>query len=1095
MTAHWPDDLIDRVKDLLIAPMTLVVDRQALLNEALFIHDRRLLHKIALEGTPDSFCVNCICTLLDAPCVKDTQPLSRVLNRVRRDVGVELYSEIDHWVKLLNTSCNSLPPPPDLALAHPIPGQAPQSLNIPIAARSDTLYVCGAPQDHALAQQVAQALRAAGHTVWLSAELVADQPEAALMNDEESVRAISEGVNNSYGVLVLCSAAAMTSQFVRNQWSWAVQKGKPIVSLLLEPGIARHTGFDGLHVYPAISLGRIDGQKDISPLLAPLIALLPAPPQPARRDQALPRRALELEYLDWLRLTELLETERYTPLAAQAHVGEDKPIVQLKPVVMRPEFEWVPWRRDRFEDAQPTKLESFEDAVQAMRQVRRAAVLGEPGAGKTTTLWRLARRLLDEALDNPPAPLPILVRLGRWIEVGQPLGDFLASQMGELGSHLPALLAEQRVVLLLDGLNEVPSDERADKTQQIRRLMAQHPTLSVVITCREKDYTHDLGCARIAIQPLDPTRILEFATRYLEPEEGERFFWRLAGPDGLHSVWRTWQRAGASFALFFSASEVPHSNPNVHSATSAAEDELWREHVRDPRSLLTLARNPYLLFMLTQIYAARNGQLPRNRGQLFGDFVDTLLLRERAAKRDAITGALILAPPAQTLLSELSRLAYTMQERRPDDAANEEGDSGALTTLPLAEVQRLLSPNSLALAQSASLLQLGAQVRFTHQLLQEYFAALHLRQRIDTHTLNASELWPPERWWERTGWEETAILLAGLYSDDCTPVLDWVATANPEVAAQCITRSGAHLPLETQIRLRNQWLPRLTDLKAMPDPQARAAIGRAIGMLAPINGIVMDTRKGVGSITPLPRRAGEGPGVRAIPDIDWVQIKAGPFLYGEQKEKQTLKQDFWIARYPVTYAQFQTFIDASDGFRNPHWWEGLNASDEHKINPGEQAFKYWNHPRERVSWYDAVAFCRWLSEKLDHEVRLPTEQEWEKAARGPQGREYAYAGEYDESKANTGNRVDQTTAVGIYPNGITPEGVADMTGNVWEWCLNEYSEPRNIQLAGNEARVLRGGSWDYDQGDARGSYRDYNGPAVRSDDLGFRVVCVRPLVL
>ena len=67
-------------------------------------------------------------------------------------------------------------------------------------------------------------------------------------------------------------------------------------------------------------------------------------------------------------------------------------------------------------------------------------------------------------------------------------------------------------------------------------------------------------------------------------------------------------------------------------------------------------------------------------------------------------------------------------------------DSGALTTLPLAEVQRLLSPNSLALAQSASLLQLGAQVRFTHQLLQEYFAALHLRQRIDTHTLNASEL-------------------------------------------------------------------------------------------------------------------------------------------------------------------------------------------------------------------------------------------------------------------------------------------------------------------------------------------------------------------
>jgi formylglycine-generating enzyme required for sulfatase activity len=120
-----------------------------------------------------------------------------------------------------------------------------------------------------------------------------------------------------------------------------------------------------------------------------------------------------------------------------------------------------------------------------------------------------------------------------------------------------------------------------------------------------------------------------------------------------------------------------------------------------------------------------------------------------------------------------------------------------------------------------------------------------------------------------------------------------------------------------------------------------------------------------------------------------------------------------------------------------------------------------------VSWYEAVAFCRWLSAWLGFAVTLPTEQQWERAARGMQGFDYPWGENYRAGHANcyeTGDNagpyyIPRTTTVGIYPQAGSPEGVLDMAGNVWEWCLNEYDTPQNVQLAGKEAWVVRGGSW------------------------------------
>jgi formylglycine-generating enzyme required for sulfatase activity len=232
-----------------------------------------------------------------------------------------------------------------------------------------------------------------------------------------------------------------------------------------------------------------------------------------------------------------------------------------------------------------------------------------------------------------------------------------------------------------------------------------------------------------------------------------------------------------------------------------------------------------------------------------------------------------------------------------------------------------------------------------------------------------------------------------------------------------------------------------------------------------------------------------------LPDIDWVDVPAGDFQYGEEPRAVTLPA-FRVARYPITNAQFQRFIDGA-GFETDEWWQWPGW----RRPPEPPAFPYPNHPRETVSWFDAMAFCRWLEFRLrargdlsgEESVRLPTEQEWEKAARGDDGREYPWGPAFESGLANIDETFDragpydvgQTSAVGIYPAGASPHGVHDMAGNVWEWCLGAF----DLQERGEAVRrVVRGGSWGFTRDYARCAYRNY----FRADDRyfspGFRVV-------
>ncbi|MCP4423219.1 MAG: formylglycine-generating enzyme family protein, partial [Chloroflexi bacterium] len=142
----------------------------------------------------------------------------------------------------------------------------------------------------------------------------------------------------------------------------------------------------------------------------------------------------------------------------------------------------------------------------------------------------------------------------------------------------------------------------------------------------------------------------------------------------------------------------------------------------------------------------------------------------------------------------------------------------------------------------------------------------------------------------------------------------------------------------------------------------------------------------------------------------------------------------------------------------------------------------------------AIAYCQWLSGVTGKNIALPSEAEWEKAARGDKdAREYPWGDNFDRLRCNTSELgIGGATPVGIFPDGASPYGVLDMSGNVWEWQRNKYETPEDDQIDESDARrVLRGGSWGDDQYDARAACRDHDFPDDRYGDSGFRVVVVR----
>lgn len=260
-------------------------------------------------------------------------------------------------------------------------------------------------------------------------------------------------------------------------------------------------------------------------------------------------------------------------------------------------------------------------------------------------------------------------------------------------------------------------------------------------------------------------------------------------------------------------------------------------------------------------------------------------------------------------------------------------------------------------------------------------------------------------------------------------------------------------------------------------------------------------------------------------DLEFVRISASEFTMGSSRSRDRhahedemptqnlLITDYMMMRYPVTNAQYARFIQAT-GHRAPLFWK------DGTFQAGKE-----EHPVVGVSYYDAIAFCAWAAEQTGLPIRLPTEAEWEKAARGTNLHVYSWGNEWKKGACNTSEaRLNDTSPVRTFsPAGDSPYGVADMGGNVQEWCSSLFGNYPYDPADGREAHVydlhnrdllpklietgctsmpdseeaslgktvLRGGSFRETQSQARCAYRSWAAPMHRSDDTGFRC-CYEP---
>jgi hypothetical protein len=206
------------------------------------------------------------------------------------------------------------------------------------------------------------------------------------------------------------------------------------------------------------------------------------------------------------------------------------------------------------------------------------------------------------------------------------------------------------------------------------------------------------------------------------------------------------------------------------------------------------------------------------------------------------------------------------------------------------------------------------------------------------------------------------------------------------------------------------------------------------------------------------RRPGVGLREDGVPDIAWCPVPRGRVtLAGVEPGIASADiEPFYISKYLVTLKQFSAFTRPAVYYR-PEWWTGLPI-DPNDHRPVEQR-QVDNHPAQFVSWYQAMAFCRWLSTQLGYGVRLPTEWEWVQAATGGNANfAYPWGKDWDGARANHRHSAYRLMAVGMYPEGRSPVGALDMSGNMYEWCWNEFDHPDRTE-ANSEPRTTRGGAF------------------------------------
>ena len=783
-------------------------------------------------------------------------------------------------------------------------------------------------------------------------------------------------------------------------------------------------------------------------------------------------------------------------------------------------------------------------ALEAAIASRRLVLLGDPGAGKSTFVRHLAFSLAAHRL-NPESDvlaqlpdwpeeeadlLPVVVTLrdfARWagerdLTEGNAgaMGDFLVRwltnrDLADFADPLREVLRDGEAIVFFDGLDEIPtSAQRTLVRDAVADFACTYEASRILVTCRTLSYQEE--DQQLPEEAFSASELAPFTD-----DKIERFI-------------RVWYEELADLGAV-RPEEVDVLSHKLRNAVRRSD-------------IRRMASNPLLLTVMALVHAYR-GRLPEARALLYEACTDLLLWRWEEVK---VQGQEKRVPGLRRLLQEaklqdvdFKRALWALAFGAHAQGGSEGGDDGA--TADIAEIDLLHTLHNLhpdeswdwaadvvqQIKERAGLLieREPGVYAFPHRTFQEYLAACHLSVQADfaQRAVKLSE--------EAAFWREVVLLAVGRQvhvSGNLAQPLALVtelcpAKCGPEevswrrawLAGEVLEEAGGRR-VRQQGTLGRELLERVRErLTTLVEGGHLAARERSEA------GDVL-SRLGDPRFDPdfyfLPRRYRGEP----EPFHGFVEIPAGPFVMGEGDDAHHVEipYDYWMARYPVTVAQFGAFVD-NKGYENPAWWTETGWAwrqgewdsqveegwlrDLLELRPPKLHDEpmWWaeqsrtvNRPMMGVSWFEGLAYGRWLTAQIHdvipdgYAVRLPTEAEWEKAARAGDERRYPWGNEdWDKERANIDDsQIGHANPVGMYRRGTTPMGLHEMAGNVWEWTASLYKpypyrteDGRNDPEAEGD-RMLRGGSWIFDYMYARCAFRSRLLPDRFDNLIGLRVV-------
>lgn len=776
-------------------------------------------------------------------------------------------------------------------------------------------------------------------------------------------------------------------------------------------------------------------------------------------------------------------------------------------------------------------------ALEAVGYHKKLVLLGAPGSGKSTLSAYLALSLAQAVSGAPNA----LERLGKWWKAGpllpvrvvlrqfaaglpkelaqgraKHLWDFIDAELtasglpNDTGKQLRSVSRKTGAMFLFDGL-----DEAADVAARSRVLEAVDDfskglgsRCRLLLTSRPYAWEESSESLRVTSSPV--TLFTDFPAYRLANFES----------DQIRTFIVHWYDA-IQIAGWIGPQEAAEKTMNLQVA------------VRRP-DLEVLARNPLLLTLMATLHSNRT-RLPEDRADLYNEVVELLLQRWNetiGADRGLLDALAIPSLKLGDLREVIQQLAFATHEKHVGQDGVADLPEGDLLAA-LRELTKDTGKAALALEyieKRAGLLlgqgKRGEQRRFTfpHRTFQEYLAACYLAGRNDFCQTAADLARGPNS----VHWREVLFLAArhakagrGVPAADalvhCQSLADWRRTHGMdsadwvaavlageqllEIGLAAVDASEEHRTVRDRVA---DWIVGVLESSSLP-PTSRAQAGNVLARLG-------DPRKRLVPSYP-----------EDLDAMEFCYVAPGPFIMGDggdRHENTCLRRSYWISRCPVTVAQFSLFLKEAQ----------LTAPKQY----GEP-FSLSNHPVVGVNWIDCLAFCRWLNAKWKgrlpdgYGLTLPSEAEWEKAARGgldvPQTAIVRSLGEglvapqeevmvrnpLPDTSGGFGphivnayqTKIGTTSPVGCFAQNASPYGAMELVGNVWEWTRSRYRDypydptdgREDLSSEVKESRALRGGSW-FDPGTLTSCACRLSSDAnSRENYFGFRLVassCLLP---